>query len=193
MKKTDAKTDKLSNTIALYTAIALLVAGAVGYLLVKPLYSDAQATGVKTAKVKTETAALVQLGKDTDTLRTNYASVKDSRDQILHQLPLTSEEERLIALLGAMGQANGVVVNSFAPSDTSAATAAAAASSSDLSVYPASITVTGTYAQIQALLKNIETSARFIGVQASTLSGSPASTSVSGQILFQAYYQTGGK
>ena len=190
MKKTDVKIDKLSNTIALYAAIALIVAGAVGYLLVKPLYNNAQTTSVKVAKVKADTAALVQLGMDTDTLRTNYASVKDSRDQILHQLPVTSEEERLIALLGAMGQANGVVVNSFAPSGNSVATTA---STSDMSVYPASISVTGTYVQIQALLKNIETSARFIGVQSSALNGSPASNTLSGQIVFQAYYQTGGK
>ena len=189
MKKSDIKTDKLSNTIALYAAVALIVAGAVGYLLVKPLYDEAQATGVKIAKVKADTAALVQLGKDTDVLRTNYASVKDSRDQILHQLPVTSEEERLIALLGAMGQANGVIVNSFAPGDTTPTTA----SSASLSVYPASISVTGTYPQIQALLKNMETSARFIGVQSTALTGSPASSTLSGQIIFQAYYQTGGK
>lgn len=191
MKKTDVKTDRLSNTIALYAAIALIVAGAVGYLLIKPLYNDAQATGVKVAKVKADTASLVQLGKDTDTLRANYASVKDSRDQILHQLPVTSEEERLIALLGAMGQANGVVVNSFAPGD---AVSAATTVSSAVSLYPASISVTGTYSQIQAFLKNLETSARFISVQSSALTGSPASSVLSGQIVFQAYYQqTGGK
>lgn len=188
MKKTDIKTDKLSNTIALYVAIALIVAGAVGYLLIKPLYNDAQATSTKVTKVKAETAALVQLGKDTDTLRANYASVKDSRDQIMHQLPKNSEEERLIALLGDMGQANGVVVNSFAPGDNNASIA----SSPGLSIYPASISVTGTYSQIQAFLKNMETSARFIGVKSSALTGSPASSALSGQISFQAYYQQTG-
>ena len=188
MKKTDIKTDKLSNTIALYIAIALVVAGAVGYLLIKPLYTEAQKTGTKVAKVKAETVALKQLGKDTDILRSNYESVKDSRDQIMHQLPEKSEEERLIALLGAMGQANGIVVNSFAPGDTNASIA----SSSALSIYPASISVTGTYAQIQAFLKNLETSARFIGVKSSALSGSPASSALSGQISFQAYYQQTG-
>jgi|GEM_PF-5213869 len=191
MKKTDVKTDKLSNTIALYAAVALILAGAIGYLLIKPLYSDAQATRTKIVKVKADTAALVQLGKDTETLRTNYAAVKNSRDQILHQLPLTSEEERLIALLGAMGQANGVVVNSFAPGDVSSSTSGA---NSALSVYPASISITGTYPQIQAFLKNMETSARFIGVQSSALTGSASSSALAGQVVFQAYYQqTGGK
>lgn len=194
MKKTDTKTDKLSNIIALYAAVALIVAGAAGLLIIKPLYKQIQTDGAKTTTVKAATTALVQLGRDTDTLRINYASVKSQRDQILNQLPVSSEEERLVALLGAMGQANGVVVNSFAPSQgvTTAATATSAVPNG-LSVYPASVSITGTYQQIQAFLVSMETSARFISVQASALTGSLTSSTVSGEISFQAYYQQEAK
>jgi Tfp pilus assembly protein PilO len=128
---------------------------------------------------------LVQLEKDTQTLRQNYSDVRGKSEQILAQLPAKSEEERLLALLSQIAVQNGVVMSSFAPGG------APSSETSALSVYGASVSVTGTYQTVQSFIKSVEYTARFIDIKSVSLAGDKSS--VSAGIILQAYYQQAAK
>ena len=175
------KTDRLSNFLGLCLIIALLLSvGA--FFLVKPSIHRSDNSKEQIKKANADIEGLHQLQTETEKLRENYVAVKDKRDQILHELPTKSEEERLLALVSSLGQQSGVVVSSFVPSG------AAADPTSSIATYPVAVSVTGSYAQIQAFLKLVENSARFIDVQSASISG--AAGVVSTSLTVQAYYQS---
>ncbi len=183
------KNDKLSNILGLYLLGAIGLAGVAGYFVIKPFYAQGQGFSASTTVKNADIAALNKLSADTDTLRGNYQTVKNQRDSILKQLPTKSEEERLLALLSSLGQSSNTVVASFTPAGISNAAAASAASS--VSIYPANVTVKGTYESIQSFLRKIEEGARFIDIQNASFSASAKGSAVNVDATFSisAYYQ----
>lgn len=177
------KNEKLSNFLGLCLIGAIAVAVA-AFFVIKPSLVRSDVARVKVASTNNEITALHLLAIQTETLRQKYEDVKDRRDQILHQLPSKSEEERLLALLSALGQQSGVVVSSFVPAGSSPSAAA-----SSISTYPASINVSGSYAQMQDYLRKIENGARFINVQSASFSTSNGG-GLTGSITLQGYYQS---
>jgi Tfp pilus assembly protein PilO len=179
------KSDKLNNFLGLCLLGAIVLA--VGsFFIIKPSLTRAGVTAAKVKATNADIDGLHTLATQTETLRKNYAEVKDRRDQILHQLPSKSEEERLLALLSALGKQSGVVVASFVPNADTAASTSSVASS--ITAYPAAISVTGTYVQQQAFLRLIENSARFIDLESAALS-SGQSGSLAVNLILQGYYQ----
>ncbi|MEO7617479.1 MAG: type 4a pilus biogenesis protein PilO [Candidatus Saccharibacteria bacterium] len=180
------KSDKLNNFLGLCLLGAILMA--VGtFFVVKPSLARSSTTSAKIKTTNVDIAGLHMLATQTDTLRTNYAEVKGRRDQILRQLPGKSEEDRLLALLSALGKQSGVVVSSFVPTgDGPVASSGAVASS--IAAFPAAVSVTGTYLQQQSFLRLIENSARFIDLESASL-GSGNSGSLAVSLVLQAYYQ----
>ncbi len=172
---------KLSNILGLYLGGALIFAGVAFAFVIKPSYKNAVKVKANVAAVNTKSQNLVQLDKDTQTLRQNYSDVKSKSEQILAQLPAKSEEERLLALLSQLAVQNGVVMSSFAPGG------APSSETSALSVYGASVSVTGTYQTVQSFIKSVEYTARFIDIKSVSLAGDKSS--VSAGIILQAYYQ----
>ncbi len=176
------KNEKLSNFLGLCLLGGIGIAIA-AFFVIKPSLVRSDVARAKTAATNTEITALHLLATQTETLRQNYDGVKDRRDQILHQLPSKSEEERLLALLSALGQQSGVVVSSFVPTGSSSSAAA-----SSISTYPASISVSGSYAQIQDYLRKIENGARFINVQSASFSTGNGG-GLTSSLTLQGYYQ----
>ena len=177
------KSDKLNNFLGLCLLGAILFA--VGtFFIVKPSFTRSSVTSAKVKATNADIAGLHMLASQTETLRTNYDAVKGRRDQILHQLPSKSEEERLLALLSSLGKQSGVVVGSFVPTADSASSKGA----SSIATYPAAVSITGTYIQQQVFLRLIENSARFIDLESDSLS-SGNSGSLAVNLVLQAYYQ----
>lgn len=176
---------KLSNILGLYLGGALIFAGVGFAFIIKPNYNNAVKVKANVVAVNTKSQNLVQLDKDTQTLRQNYSDVRSKSEQILAQLPAKSEEERLLALLSQLAVQNGVVMSSFAPGG------APSSETSALSVYGASVSVTGTYQTIQSFIKSVEYTARFIDIKSISLAGDKSS--VSAGIILQAYYQQAAK
>ena len=181
------KTDKLTNQIALYLLIAFLATAAIGFLIIKPTYANIKSTNAQISEVKFDIASLEQLEKDTEELRRNYESVKEQRNQILSLLPAEAEEERLVAVLNDLAQQSGALMSAFYPEGGNPA-----ANLTSLSIYPAKITVSGTYQNIQNFLKRVEEGARFVDVQGAAVS-TGGSNALSTTLTLKAYYQTGVK
>lgn len=172
---------KLSNILGLYLAGALVLAGVTFAFVIKPNYNNAVKVKAMVASENIKSQNLAQLDKDTVTLRNNYNVIKSKSVQILAQLPAKSEEERLLALLSQLAVQNGVVMSSFAPGG------APSSETSALSVYGASISITGTYQTIQSFIQSVEYTARFIDIKSISLAGDKSTLSAS--IILQAYYQ----
>lgn len=182
------KTDKLTNLLGLYLLAALLSAFILITFVVRPLWANAQQTRAKAAEQNQKIQALEQLEKDTEVLRQNYEEVRDERDKILALLPAKSEEERLLALLSEISQRSGVALSTFAPSG-STTPAGITAQASSVSIYEASVGVSGTYLSVQQFLANIEDGARFVDVQSGSMSAGSQGSLVSARINLKAYYQ----
>jgi len=185
------KKNELANLIGAYVLIGLITALALVFLVIKPLWNNAQKTGREISTVNTKTKELKQLGIDTETLRANYDQVKSQRDQILQLLPAKSEEERLIALLGDLASKSGVILGAFAPGSSTAPAGTPSGVTASVNIYPASISIAGAYAGVQAFLQKIEESARFIEVTGTQLSsGNQGNTPLlQTRLNLQAYYQ----
>ena len=182
------KSDKVANFLGLCLLGGLVLTGVVGYFPIRELYNSGQKSADAAAKAKQQIAALNQLQSDTQTLCDNYKGVKSQRDAILQLLPVHSEEERLLALLSDLAGSTGVVLSSFSPNGAPPANTGKLTS---VTVYPASVNVDGSYAQVQAFLEDVENSARFVDVQSanesSTQTGKTASLGVA--LGMNAYYQ----
>lgn len=178
------KEAKLTNTLAVYLAMALVAAFVMIFVVIRPVYSNASQTKAKVEEKVREIKALEQLARDTETLRTNYEDVKDERDKILALLPVDSEEERLLAMLSKIAEESGVVLSSFAPDQL----VAAAEGVTSINVYPATVTATGLYPSVKLFLEKIEDGARFVDIESGAISGTSTSV-VSARLKLNAYYQ----
>lgn len=185
------KKNELTNLIGAYVLIGLIAALVLVFLVIKPLWNNAQKTGREISTVNTKIKELKQLGVDTETLRVNYDQVKSQRDQILQLLPAKSEEERLIALLGDLASKSGVVLGAFAPGSSTVPVGTPSGVAASVNIYPASISIAGAYAGVQAFLQKIEESARFIEVTDTQLSsgGQGNTPLLQARLVLQAYYQ----
>lgn len=175
-------TDKISNLIGAYLAIGLIVALLVFFAVIKPTFTKAASLGRDIASVNGKIAALNQLSVDTESLRGNYQAIKYRRDQILAQLPVKSEEERLLALLSNLASSSGVVMGNFSPAGVQST-----GSLASISTYGVSTSTSGSYESIQKFLGRIEEAARFIDIKSVSLAGQGGSLQAS--LSLNAYYQ----
>lgn len=178
------KTDKLSNLLGLYLLVAIVAGVILGLFVIKPIYAKAAATRGQAKEMRAKIAALEQLGRDTETLRGNYEEVKEERDRILALLPVSTEEERLLAYLSELAQQSGAVLSTFAPT----AASVEAQSLTSISVYPVSINVSGSYQAIYNFLEKVEEGARFVDVHSGSFA-SAESAGVAVKVDLTAYYQ----
>ncbi len=179
----------LVNLAVTNAAIAVGAALVLGLFVIKPLMHRANVTSAQLSIVNKQNDALRQLDKDTQTLRQNYQAVASQSQQLLNLLPPQSQEERLLALLSHYTAVSGVVMNSFSPVAT-ATSGSAAAPVAGLTVYGASISVTGSYSSLQTFFKNIEAGSRYIDVTTTSLSTGSQGNTLSAGVSLQAYYQT---
>lgn len=164
----------LNNLLALFVLSGLILAMAVGYLAIRPIFIKAENTKAEIRKVENDILALEQLGEDTEMLRQNYEQVRDERDRIIGLLPSENKEEDLLALLNQLASRSGVLFSHFAPEggnetddfeDEFEDTAA-------YESYTTRVNVTGDHESIIKFLKEVENSSRFMEFDSVGASGS---------------------
>ncbi len=185
----------LSNLIGLYALAGIAFAGLIGYLLILPQIQSAQETGDKIDTVEAEIDGLNQLIEDTETLRNNYETARQDRNQILSLLPHGgNEEEYLLTLLNQTASRNGVVMSSFQSQTSPGGGATQQESAGVYSTYQAEITISGQNQQLENFLQDIESSSRFIFITeliASTQNNTNLENpNVNATMVLEAYYQT---
>lgn len=185
------KTDKLTNLLGLYLLAALLAAVALIFFVIRPIYGRAAAARAEVKQTQSKIAALEQLEKDTEDLRRSYEDVKAERDEILAQLPVSSEEERLLALLSELAGQSGVVLSTFAPDQSALLAAREASEATGLNIYPASINASGSYRALATFLEKLEQGARFVDIESGVFSAGQSS-GVTVRVDLKAYYQGEG-
>lgn len=184
----------LNNLLGLYLLGGLVVAALVGYLLIRPAYTNLQATRTERAQILEQNDNLQKLIDDTQRLRENYDSVLDQRDEILSLLPEENEEQYLIALLGSLAQDNNVLLSNFRP-ETIAGSGSVASQdeTGTYTNYSATVNLTGSYEAITSFLDQLESSSRFIEVRSFSASGSSgdviADSALNLTLTLDAYYQ----
>ncbi len=178
------KDHKLLNLVGLYLLIGLATAAVVGFFIIKPILNTAGKDGQQIADYNNKITALKQLDQDTQTLRQNYAAVKDQHDQILHLLPTANEEERLVAMVSDLTSKSSAVMTTFSPGGV------AASAATGVATYPVNLAISASYAGVQSLLQKLENAARYIDVQSVNLAPNGAgSTNVQAAVNITAYYQ----
>jgi Tfp pilus assembly protein PilO len=169
---------------SLATAFICLLVLIAGYMvLVRPQHSKAASVRTQTTAVQGE---ITQLRAQLATLvaeSKNIATQEAALAAIERQLPSTPDEPDLLMNLDAAAKKDGVDLENVAPGNPTAysytpvATASSSSSSSagatavpGLAVIPVALTVTGSYAQLESFLDDIEKLPRSMLVNTFTLS-----------------------
>lgn len=183
MKRKQVKSDDLTNLLGLYLLIGLVVLAASIYFVIKPQFALSTVHLQERKAVEAKIAGLEQLERDTEVLKENYEKVADRREEVLAQLPVESEEQRLMVMLNDLAQRNGVALNSFSPA------IAEGENATSLAVYPSTIGISGTFPNIENFLRSIESSARFLDVQSGNFAAMGQGAGIEAKVDLTAYYQ----
>ncbi len=147
-------------------------------------------------KAQDKTITLLEQKKlDLAELLPNYDAIiaptnngRSQKDAILSALPDNDGFKELIAMIEKMGQQSGVLIPSV--SRSGAASAAAAADQTVAALpYQVSISIGGTFAQVQDFIKKTENSARVMDFVTLNIAGSTKSGPVTASATFTVYYQ----
>ncbi len=94
----------------------------------------------------------------------------------------------LLVLLSDLSKQSGVVLGTFAPQ--SALNVSQNPVTAAVKSYPATINISGTYANVQTFLAKLENAGRFINVDSGVFSSAGAGGAVDARLSLTAYYQS---
>ncbi len=193
--KTDVSQDNDKSTRSfVYYMIALiaLIVIAGGVLVYWLAGNFVTQTNKNKAQDKT-IALLEQKKRDLAELAPNYDAIvaptangKSQKDAILSALPDNDGFKELIAMIEKMGQQSGVLIPSVSRSGAASTTADTLQAALP---YQVSISIGGTFAQVQDFIKKTENSARVMDFVTLNIGGSTKSGPVTASATFTVYYQ----
>jgi len=147
-------------------------------------------------KAQDKTIGLLEQKKlDLSKLQPNYEAIiapvnngRSQKDVILSAQPDNDGYKELIAMIEKMGQQSGVLIPSVSRSVAASPTASAGQTTA-ATPYQVSVSIDGTFAQVQDFIKKTENSARVMDFVTLSISGSTKSGPVTASATFTVYYQ----
>jgi len=131
---------------------------------------------------------LIELMPNYDAIVAPTANGRSQKDVILSALPDNDGYKELIAMIEKMGQQSGVLIPSVSRAATAGSTAATQQAGAALP-YQVSVSINGTFAQVQDFIKKTENSARVMDFVTLNITGSTKSGPVTASATFTVYYQ----
>lgn len=131
---------------------------------------------------------LAELLPNYDAIIAPTANGRSQKDAILSAQPDNDGYKELIAMIEKMGQQSGVLIPSVSRSGAATATTTTTQASAALP-YQISVTIDGTFAQVQDFIKKTENSARVMDFVTLNIAGSTKSGLVTASATFTVYYQ----
>ncbi|MFI5240533.1 MAG: type 4a pilus biogenesis protein PilO [Candidatus Saccharimonadia bacterium] len=190
------KMPKTNNNLWAYLIVAVIV-GVGAYFIAKPLYDGAQSQKTLAASIQVNINALKILKTETETLRTNFATVSKDQTRILQALPEKSQEELLLPQMINIASSTGVGLSGLTIAPVEQGIVVAATPGNNIPVgllaYPFTFTITGNYSNLNNFFGALKLSARYVDVQSIDLSSENNNpNNLSMKVILNAYYQSNG-